>query len=90
MSGELRTTREAVGMEWPGLRNQILCMAHVTHVALGAFMSTLGAKASPSLGNPMSGISNLERMKAQTLGKDKDFKKRAMRDSTRCRPLDQV
>jgi len=38
----------------------------------------------------MSTISNLERMKAQTLGNVKDFEKRAMLESTRCQPWDQV
>jgi len=64
MTRELQSTVEASGIEWPALRNHIPCMAHVIQLALGAFMSSLGVKAPPSLGKPMSAISNLERMKA--------------------------
>ena len=35
---------EASRIEWPALRNHILCMVHVTQLALGAFMSSLGVK----------------------------------------------
>jgi len=41
-------------------------------------------KAVQSCGKSMSVISNLERMKAQILGRVKDFEKRAMLESTRC------
>jgi hypothetical protein len=44
MTGELQTTLEASGIEWPALRNHIPCMAHVIQLALGAFMSSLGVK----------------------------------------------
>jgi len=61
---ELQSTIDPSRIEWPALRNHIPCMAHVIQLALGAFMSRLGVKAAPSLGKPMSIISNLERMKA--------------------------
>jgi len=60
-------------------------MAHIMQLALGAFMSSLGVKAALSLGKPMSTISNLATMKAQTLESVKDLEKRAMLESTRCR-----
>jgi len=44
MTRELQSTIEAAGIEWPALRNHIPCMAHVIHLALGAFMSSLGVK----------------------------------------------
>jgi len=44
MTRELQSTLEASGIEWPALRNHIPCMAHVTQLALGAFMSSLGVK----------------------------------------------
>jgi len=44
MTRELQSTLEASGIEWPALRNHILCMAHVIQLALGAFMSSLGVK----------------------------------------------
>ena len=83
---ELHTTFEAPRIEWPAFRNHIPCMAHVIQLASGAFMSTLGVKGPPSYRKPMSAISNLNRMKAQTLGRVKDFEKRAMLESTRYRP----
>jgi len=64
MTRELQSTLEASGIEWPALRNHIPCMAHVIQLALGAFMSSLGVKDAPSVGKPMSAISNLEGMKA--------------------------
>ena len=44
MTRELQSTLEASGIEWPALRNHILCMAHVIQLALGAFMSSLCVK----------------------------------------------
>jgi len=44
MTPELQSTIEASGIEWPALRNDIPCMAHVIQLALGAFMSSLGVK----------------------------------------------
>jgi len=44
MTRELRSTLEASGIEWPALRNDIPCMAHIIQLALGAFMSSLGVK----------------------------------------------
>jgi hypothetical protein len=65
-------------------------MARVIQLGLGVFIISLGAKGPPSSGKPMGVITNLEQMKASTLGKVKDFVKRAMRKSTSCLPLDQV
>jgi hypothetical protein len=44
MTRELQSTLEASGIEWPALRNHILCMAHVIQLALGAFMSSPGVE----------------------------------------------
>ena len=44
MTRELQLTLEVSGMEWPALRNHILCMTHVIRLPLGAFMSRLGVK----------------------------------------------
>jgi len=44
MTGELQSTLEASGIEWPAFRNHIPCMAHVVQLALGAFTSSLGVK----------------------------------------------
>jgi len=44
MTHELQSTLEASGIEWPALRNQIPCMAHIIELAVGAFMSSLGVK----------------------------------------------
>jgi hypothetical protein len=44
MTGELKATLEASGIEWPALRNHISCMAYIIQLALGAFMSSLGVK----------------------------------------------
>jgi hypothetical protein len=46
MTRELQSTLEASGMEWPALRNNIPCRAHVIQLALGACMSSLGVKDS--------------------------------------------
>jgi len=42
MTWELQSTTDASGIEWPRLRNHVRCMAHVIHLALGAFMCSLG------------------------------------------------
>ena len=44
MTRALQTTLEPSGIEWPTLRNRILCMAHVIQLSLGAFMRSLGVK----------------------------------------------
>ena len=44
MTHELQSILEASGIEWPSLRNHILCMVHVIQLALGAIMSSLGVK----------------------------------------------
>jgi hypothetical protein len=44
MTRKLQSLLEASGIEWPPVRNHIPCMAHVTKLALGAFMSSLGVK----------------------------------------------
>jgi len=44
ISRELQSTFEATRIEWPALRNHILCMAPITKLAVGAFMSSLGVK----------------------------------------------
>jgi len=44
MTLELQSTPEASGIEWPVLRNHILCMAHVIQLAVCAMMSSLGVK----------------------------------------------
>jgi len=44
MTHELQSTLEASGIEWPAFWNDILCMAHIVQLALGAFMSSLGVK----------------------------------------------
>ena len=43
MARELQSTLEASGIEWPALSTHMPCMAHVIQLALGAFMSSLGA-----------------------------------------------
>jgi len=42
MTRELQSTFEASAIHWPALRNHIPCMVHITQLALGAFMSSLG------------------------------------------------
>jgi len=44
MTRELQSTLVGSGIEWPALRNHIPCMAHIIHLASGAFMSSLGVK----------------------------------------------
>ena len=44
MTQELQSTLEASAIQWPALRNQIPCMAHVIQLASGAFMSSLSVK----------------------------------------------
>jgi len=44
MTRELQSTLEALGIEWPALKNHIPCMPHVIQLALGAFTSSLGVK----------------------------------------------
>jgi len=44
LTHQLQSILESSGIEWPALRNQIPCMAHVIQLALGAFMSSLGVK----------------------------------------------
>jgi len=44
MACELKWTLQASKIEWPALRNHIPCMAHIIHLALGAFISSLGVK----------------------------------------------
>jgi len=44
MTCELQTTLEASAIQWPALSNHVPCMAHVIHLALGAFMRSLGVK----------------------------------------------
>jgi len=86
MTCELHSTFEASGIEWPALRNHIACMAHVIHLALGAFMSSIGAKAPTNHGKSMNAFSNMKQMKALTSGRVKDFEIRESLESTRCRP----
>jgi len=49
-----------------------------------------GSKAAPCLGKAMSAFRNLERITAQTLGRDKDCEKRAMLESRRCQLFGRV
>jgi hypothetical protein len=42
MTHEQQSTLEASGIDWPVMRGHISYMAHVIHLALGVFMSTLG------------------------------------------------
>jgi hypothetical protein len=44
MTWELQSTLRASGIEWPALRNHILCMAQVILLAFVAFMSSLSPK----------------------------------------------
>jgi len=44
MTVELQSTLEASGIEWSALWNHVPCMAHVTHLHLGAVMSSLGVE----------------------------------------------
>ena len=44
MTRELQSTHEASGIDWPALRNHILCMVDFIQLAIGAFMSSLGVK----------------------------------------------
>jgi hypothetical protein len=44
MTHELQSTLEVSGIEWLALRYQILCMAFIIQLALGAFMSSLGVQ----------------------------------------------
>ena len=86
MTREFQSTLEASAIKWPAPRNHMPFMAHLIQLALGAFMRSLGVNGAPSLGMPMSAISNLERMTAWTLGRVKDFEQRATLESIRCRP----
>jgi len=44
MTHQLQSTLESSGIEWPGLRNIILCNTHVIQLDRGAFMRILGVK----------------------------------------------
>jgi len=44
VTGELHSTHEASGIEWPEFRNCIPSMVHVIQLALGGFMSSLSVK----------------------------------------------
>jgi len=44
MTRELKSTREASGIEWPASSYHIPCMAHVMQLAFGGVMSSLGVK----------------------------------------------
>ena len=44
MTREFQTTLPASAIEWPTLRKNIPCMAHVIQLALGEFISSLGVK----------------------------------------------
>jgi len=44
MTCELQLTLEASAIEWPALMNHKPCMGNVVHLALGAFISSLGVK----------------------------------------------
>jgi len=44
MTCKLQSTLESSGIQWPVLRNHIPCKAQVILLALGGFMSSLGAK----------------------------------------------
>jgi len=44
MTQELQSTLQHSGIEWPALSDHIPCIAHVTHLALGAFRSSLSVK----------------------------------------------
>jgi len=44
MTCESKSTCEDSGIEWPALKNQIPCMAHVIQLTLGEFMGSLGMK----------------------------------------------
>jgi hypothetical protein len=41
---ELQSTLQASGIGWLTVRYHIQCVAHVTQLALGAFLSSLGVK----------------------------------------------
>jgi len=50
MTCEQQSTLEASGLEWPALRNNIPCMAHVIQRALGELISSFGVKGSTKSG----------------------------------------
>jgi hypothetical protein len=47
MTGELQSTLEVAGIGWPTLRNNIPCMAHISQLAFGAFLSSFSVKGHP-------------------------------------------
>jgi hypothetical protein len=44
MTRKLQSTPEAFGIEWPALRNNTPCMAHVIQLAFVTSISTVGVK----------------------------------------------
>jgi len=86
MTPELKSTLEASRINWPEIRNHIPCIAHVIQLAPGAFMHSLGAKVHTKSSEAHERNMHIEGYEIIDIGNSKDFEKRAMLESIRCRP----
>jgi len=86
MKHNLQLTLEASGIEWPSLRNCIPCMAHVIQLAVGAVMSSLGAEGRCKSSEAQECDQQFGNNESIDIGKSQKLRKRAMLESTRCRP----
>ena len=72
---ELQFTLQPSGIEWPALRNDIPCMAHVTQLALGAFMRSLGVKGHSKLWEANERDQQLGENESTNIGKSQRLRK---------------
>jgi len=75
MTREVQSTLEASRIEWRILGNHIPCMAHVIHLALGAFMSSLGVKGPTKSWEAHECNQQFEENESTDIGKSQWFRK---------------
>jgi len=75
MTRKLQSTLEASAIQWPALRNDIPCMAHVIQLALDAFMSSLGVKHRTKSWEAHESDQHLGENESRDIGKSQKLRK---------------
>jgi len=84
--GDMQSTREASGIEWPALKNHTPCMVHAIQLALGAFKSSLGVKGLTKCWEAQERDQQFGEYESIVIGNSQRLRKRAMLESKRCWP----
>jgi len=86
MTRELQSTREASGVEGPKSGHLIPYIAHVIRLALHVLMSHLSVRGCSNSWEAHEHDQKFGENESIDIGKSQRLQKRAMLESTRCRP----